>query len=364
MIDNQEKGSTTIPVWEYLLSKRERVGKVKIMQCQLCNENVNVLGVHIKIHNISPKQYYDLFYKTSQEGICPVCSKETTFLGLTKGYRIFCSNSCSALYNQNRKDVRDKTKHTLQEKYQITCACGRGNSSYRANQTKKALMAKYGVDNPFYLTTIQEQIQNTKTEKRTLFEQENKCTRMKTLVNLYGEGWKQNKQLNIPRIYYCNSAFIPNEYIPIIKEYYNSHIATTDTLPEQEIVKCLMGVYPYEIIRHIRTIISPYELDIYLPHRKLAIEYNGTYWHSKVPKDYHLKKSLLCREKGIRLIHIYGFENFEEQLSLLTYLIMNEDRYPKDDFNKNNLIDIIPTPSIIYNKECVVYGAGNIILSE
>ena len=65
-------------------------------------------------------------------------------------------------------------------------------------------------------------------------------------------------------------------------------------------------------------------IDIYLPDLKLGIEFNGTYWHcieNGTPKDLHLKKSLLCRAKGIRLIHIYEFEDFEKQKKLLKDLI-------------------------------------------
>jgi ribosomal protein L33 len=58
-------------------------------------------------------------------------------------------------------------------------------------------------------------------------------------------------------------------------------------------------------------IIPPLQLDVVIPSKNLAIEYNGVYWHSNLPagtpKDYHLNKTKLCQEKGIQLIHI--FEN-------------------------------------------------------
>ena len=59
-----------------------------------------------------------------------------------------------------------------------------------------------------------------------------------------------------------------------------------------------------------RSIIPPYELDIYIPERKLAIEFNGTYWHSSINKDmnYHQNKTIECAKKGIRLIHIFEYE--------------------------------------------------------
>ena len=77
-------------------------------------------------------------------------------------------------------------------------------------------------------------------------------------------------------------------------------------------------------------------------------------------KDYHLTKSLLCRDKNIRLIHIYEFEDFTKQSNLLLELLNNNDLYPKNDFNKNNLIDYIPEPAIIYQNRYTIYGAGKL----
>ena len=54
-----------------------------------------------------------------------------------------------------------------------------------------------------------------------------------------------------------------------------------------------------------RKAIRPYELDIYIPDKQIAIEYDGIYWHSfeEVEKRDELKNQL-CKEKGIRLIRI------------------------------------------------------------
>ena len=90
----------------------------------------------------------------------------------------------------------------------------------------------------------------------------------------------------------------------------------------------------------------------------------GTYWHSiKNNKniDYHLNKSLLCRQLGIRLIHIYEFESYQTQLQLLKDLILGIDNYTKNDFNKNNLIKKITNSEIIYNDgNNIIYDAGKL----
>ncbi len=46
-----------------------------------------------------------------------------------------------------------------------------------------------------------------------------------------------------------------------------------------------------------------YELDIYIPSKKIAIEYDGAFWHAnKIEKD--LEKNLRCKKDGIKLYRI------------------------------------------------------------
>ena len=60
-----------------------------------------------------------------------------------------------------------------------------------------------------------------------------------------------------------------------------------------------------------KSIISPYELDIYIPEKKVAIEYNGLRWHSEIfnkDNSYHLLKTEMCENEKIQLIHIFEDE--------------------------------------------------------
>jgi len=61
-----------------------------------------------------------------------------------------------------------------------------------------------------------------------------------------------------------------------------------------------------------RTIVSPYELDVYFSDHKLAIEYCGLYWHSdgqeRIKPSYHYRKMKNCNKKGVRLITIFEDE--------------------------------------------------------
>lgn len=62
-----------------------------------------------------------------------------------------------------------------------------------------------------------------------------------------------------------------------------------------------------EIIFNDRTTISPFELDVLIPTKKVAFEFNGAFWHSDEFHDkfYHKNKTDLCEKFGIRLFHVW-----------------------------------------------------------
>lgn len=86
--------------------------------------------------------------------------------------------------------------------------------------------------------------------------------------------------------------------------------------------------------RRNREIISPYEIDIYLPSFKIGIEYNGLLWHSNKFKnntEYHLLKTELCKNAGIKLIQIFEDEyvNSKEIVQNKILHILNASNLPK-----------------------------------
>jgi len=82
-----------------------------------------------------------------------------------------------------------------------------------------------------------------------------------------------------------------------------------DSKGEKEIADVIesLGI---DVVMRDRTVISPKELDIYIPSKNIAIEFNGSYWHSSLhkEKDYHIRKTDDCLEKGVQLIHIWDHE--------------------------------------------------------
>ncbi|WP_235631035.1 zinc-ribbon domain-containing protein [Mycobacteroides abscessus] len=74
-----------------------------------------------------------------------------------------------------------------------------------------------------------------------------------------------------------------------------------------ELIRDLLGAHT-QILTSTRTVPGTSEVDIVVPERKLAIEFNGLYWHTERTgrgKDYHIGKTRACAAAGLRLIHVW-----------------------------------------------------------
>ena len=92
---------------------------------------------------------------------------------------------------------------------------------------------------------------------------------------------------------------------------------------EDEIADYISTFYSGELVRNSRNIISPLELDLYYPEKKIAVEFNGDYWHneSRVTSDYHYNKFKKCFDSGIILVSIFEHEWLSNKELIKDYLI-------------------------------------------
>src|SRR5574343_271890 len=218
---------------------------------------------------------------------------------------------------------------------------------------EKTNLEKYGFINPSMTDKIKEKIKSKIIEKYgtislySLDEIKEKSinTKINNLIKKYNE--KIGERYNIKSI-----DFISKNLIIEDKVHNNEFTITLNHLRDRlrtytEISTIINPLYygnksGYEYIfvdffndlnikyeSSTRSIINPLELDYYLADHKLAIEFNGLYWHSELFKDkkYHLNKTKKCMEKGIELMHF-----FEDDI-----------KYKQDIINSNikNILGII-----------------------
>jgi hypothetical protein len=99
-----------------------------------------------------------------------------------------------------------------------------------------------------------------------------------------------------------------------------------------------------ELIENNRTIIAPYELDIFLPKRKIAFEFNGLYFHSEInkPLDYHIKKTEMCEMNNIQLVHIF-----------------EDDWLYRNKIVKSRIASLLGFSTPIYARKCIIGNVNN-----
>lgn len=246
----------------------------------------------------------------------------------------------------------NKTINTLKSKYNVTNV---SQLQFVKNKIKATSLARYGVEFTLQVEAFREKGRKTKLEKygdvnyvnsqaakisfnnKSLEEKEAIVNKRKqTIFNKFGVEHAKQKHLTQEEINIISSKnnleqfIIDNnikhfyqleELLPNLSQSYigkkvheydlDNYIELLTTTSKYEIeIESLLVANNINFKRNDRTTIHPLELDFYIPEHNLAIEFNGTYWHSSLYKDknYHYNKSKLCEEKGIRLIHIWEYE--------------------------------------------------------
>lgn len=208
------------------------------------------------------------------------------------------------------KSCLDKAKKTNMTNFGVENVLSK-NSSVR-KKIEETWIEKYGTNN---ICQVPEFI-----EKRRKSKQINHYEELLSLFNGGNldwlvkmedyEGYHFSKRYNF-LCKVCNHAFESTVYVPQSVFCEVCHPKRKQS-GENTLLEFLnTELNGKTIIRHDRLILNGKELDFYIPELKLAIEYNGLYWHRegpKISKNYHLDKTTKCVEKGIRLLHIFETE--------------------------------------------------------
>jgi len=293
----------------------------------------------VDVNNIYDIKVLDLTKGSKSEivAVCDVCGDEKLvtykeYCRNTSKYNIFCcSNKCSTIKNKKTSlekygvdhysktdEFIEKVKqtsfdkfgvdyYTQTEDYKNRIKITNKNRDYSdmIKKVKKSVLIKYGNEN-------YHQSENFKNKKHLIVEKYKNTITKKLLEKYNNLVFTDNKNY----IFLCEKK---HNY-EISRELLKNRIKLNTTICtvcnpigsfssgyEIKLCEFIKNNYNNEIIENNRKIISPLELDIYIPDLKLAFEFNGLYWHSEVNKEnnYHLNKTEECEKQGIQLIHIW-----------------------------------------------------------
>lgn len=203
----------------------------------------------------------------------------------------------------NAENVRQRIAEETMEKYGVDHHMKRKDVQERRKETyKQNALEKYGVENPSQLDSVKLKMSETKKRKCwpiMLNTAKNNDLEILSTLDEYLAGK--------PFEYACTKCDTVFE-----SEWNPSHVLCPEckqifvSNKEREVADWVRSVYRGTVDTSNKSILNPYELDIYIPDKKVAIEFDGVYWHSNQfkEKDYHQKKTFACKNKGIRLIHV------------------------------------------------------------
>lgn len=220
--------------------------------------------------------------------------------------------------------------------------------SYTIKEKMKATCRKrYGVDYALQAPEIRNQIKQTCLEKYGCYGAPNqifidKVKSSPEFLEVYKEF------IDNPRLF-LKSHDLVNHSLSQVSRYLNLDITTVEkycndyqlwdivdkrySMMEAEVEAFLKTLDSnIQIIHNCRSVISPKELDFYLPDYGLGIECNPTYTHnSSIPPfqddhpmstSYHKMKTDLADKAGIQLFHIFGYE-WETKRKIIKSMIRN-----------------------------------------
>lgn len=125
--------------------------------------------------------------------------------------------------------------------------------------------------------------------------------------------------------------------------------------PEQEL-QTFIGSHCEDAVFNTKAVISPYELDVYIPSMRVAVEFNGLYWHSEAQgkgSSYHHAKWLACKEQGIQLVQVWEDE-WRDKPELVKQLLLH----------KLSLSEMERVPARKTSVGCISYGEASNFLNQ
>lgn len=208
------------------------------------------------------------------------------------------------------EEIKQKIKETFLKKYGVEYP-----SQVKSIKDKVEItnIERYGVKNPMQYKSIALKSRSTTEENALKYADENDLFLVKDLKNIYKGHWESAVQIFNHKGY----TYIKKEDLKKVEDYCSLNMLSGVSYEEKEVTDFVKSICDSNVIENSRKIIYPKELDVYVPEKKVAIEFDGLFWHSELnisePSKYHLNKTNECEKKNIRLIHIFEDEWREKQ---------------------------------------------------
>ena len=136
-----------------------------IFICKICNKEFNsihALSLHLKLHNISAKEYYKKYLLKPGEGLCKVCGKPTKYHSLSKGFYTYCCNDCIG----KDKEIVKKREETSFKRFGVKHASELEKYKDKAKQTYKEKTGyDHNMHNPESIRKVVEERKKNETIK-------------------------------------------------------------------------------------------------------------------------------------------------------------------------------------------------------
>lgn len=293
------------------------------MKCLICNEyendNKKTFSVHLQMrHKITSEDYTIKYILKGERPLCPICNSETRYVSYT--FKKYCkehSNYSESEAGKNGGRIKKtwnkgKTKNDDERLMEYSKRYTKEGNPFWGKKHSPESIEKANLKKYLKEGKIEERLALREDEFEIFFNYENYKSRGKQYIDIKCKkcGYEHKRTLrNLEMGSRCPKCFPTN----------------ISSSQEIEIEKFLKDLGFDNIERNTRKIISPKELDLYLPEQKLAIEYNGLYWHEEksIGKNSHLWKTKKCLEQNINLFHIFGDE-WEEKKEIIKSMLKHK----------------------------------------
>lgn len=219
-------------------------------------------------------------------------------------------------------ELRTKFKNTMLDKYGVEHA-----HQYKlfSDKFKQTMMERYGVEHalqhPGTSAKQQKTYYNTCMELYGVDHGQKKHFKDGVFSMVTDPEWLAEQHHNLKKTLtrIADELGISHSTVGLYFNRYNVEVLShTTSQPERDVagyIKSLIGD-EHTVITNTKSIITPYELDVYIPSLNIAFELNGVFWHSELngkDSNYHLNKLEQCTKKGIRLVQILDTEWNDQQ---------------------------------------------------